>query len=71
MEEQADDLLKHLEVEGKQIAKCRKLLSDLILSGDKINCSRVMSLCSRLNAHISAFDKIDEQLTELEKLCSL
>lgn len=71
MEEQADDLLIHLEVEGRQIAECRKLLSDLILSSDKINCSKMLSLCSKLNAHISAFDQINEQLTELEKLCHL
>lgn len=69
MEEQAENLLMHLEAEGRQIAKCRKLLSDLVHSGEVIDCSQMLLLCNNLNMHISSFDQINEQLTELENAC--
>lgn len=66
MEEQQEKLLKQLETEGQQIAKYRKLMLDLARSGKKIDCSRMLHICNKLNNHISSFDRINDQLVELE-----
>lgn len=66
MEEQQENLLKQLETEGQQIAKYRKLMLDLARSGQKIDCSRMLHICNKLNKHISSFDRINDQLVELE-----
>lgn len=66
MEEQQENLLKQLEAEGRQIAKYRKLMLDLAHSGKKIDCSRMLHICNKLNHHISSFDRINNQLVELE-----
>ncbi|MBR1865664.1 MAG: hypothetical protein IJ801_04080 [Lachnospiraceae bacterium] len=66
MEEQADKLLIHLEGEGRKIADYRKQILDLIQAGDQIDCSQMLLLCNKLNEHISSFDKINEQLINLE-----
>lgn len=71
MEEQADNLVMQLEAEGQEIAKCRKLILDMLQSGQKIDCSRMLSLCNHLNEHISTFDEISEQLDTLENDFSL
>ena len=70
MDTQIDDFLLYLEREGVHIADCRKKLSDLILSGDKIDTDLMLSLCNKLNDHISSFDQINEQLIALENSCS-
>ena len=66
MEEQQENLLRQLETEGQQIAKYRKLMLDLARSGKKIDCSRMLHICRKLNKHISSFDEINNQLIELE-----
>lgn len=66
MEEQEDKLLMHLEGEGQKIAEYRKQISNLMNSGDQIDCSQMLLLCNKLNEHISSFDEISEQLIHLE-----
>lgn len=66
MEEQQENLLRQLETEGQQIAKYRKLMLDIARSGKKIDCSRMLHICRKLNKHISSFDEINNQLIELE-----
>ena len=66
MEEQQEQLLKQLEVEGLLIAKHRKRMFDLVRSGRKINCSKMMHICNSINKHISSFDNISNQLIALE-----
>lgn len=69
MEEEAENLLKQLETEGQKIAKYRKLILNLTLSGEVIDCSRMTHLCNQLNEHISSFDKIDNLLVKLDTIC--
>ena len=69
MEEHADNLLVQLESEGQKIANYRKSISDLIHSGNAIDCSKMLQLCNKLNEHISSFDEINEQLIQLEEAC--
>ena len=66
MEERQEKLLQQLEAEGKQIAKYRKHLLDLVKSGQFINCSKMLQICNELNTHISSFDQINDQLIALE-----
>lgn len=66
MEEQQEELLQQLEAEGKNIAKYRKHLLDLVNSEQLINCSKILHICNELNTHISSFDQINDQLIALE-----
>lgn len=68
MEEKEEALLAELESEGKQIAKYRKKLINLINSGKKINSSRLTIICECMNQHIGAFDKISAELTVIEAI---
>lgn len=68
MEERQEKLLQQLEAEGKQIAKYRKHLMDLVKSGQLINCSKMLHFCNELNTHISSFDKINDQLIALDTI---
>lgn len=69
MEEQEEYLLRQLETQGKKIAKYRKLLTKFSHSSQPIDCSRMLHICHQLNKHIAAFDRINQQLVELEAAC--
>ncbi len=69
MEEQEEYLLTQLEAQGKKIAKYRKQLTELTYSSQPINCSLMLKICNRLNRHIAAFDRINQQLLELDAVC--
>lgn len=69
MEEQEEYLLRQLESQGKKIAKYRKLLTKFLYSSQPIDCSRMLHVCHQLNKHIAAFDRINQQLVELEAAC--
>ena len=66
MERRQENLLTQLETEGMEIARCRKKISDLKHSKGAINYSQLQDIHTRLNKHISSFDKISQQLIELE-----
>ncbi|MGN0154308.1 MAG: hypothetical protein ACI4A3_07640 [Lachnospiraceae bacterium] len=68
MEELQEKLLQQLETEGQQIAKYRKSLLDIVSSGKKIDCSKMMHICNCLNKHISSFDRINDELVKLESI---
>lgn len=68
MEEREEMLLQQLEAEGRQIARCRKTLSDIIDSGRKINCPKLITICKSLNEHIGVFDKINDELSRIEAI---
>lgn len=61
-------LLKQLEREGREIAHYRMELSNMINSGNKINCSKLLRICRKLNEHIESFDQIDMELSYSEKV---
>ena len=68
MEKHEEALLHQLETEGKEIAQCRMEIKNIIYSGKKINCSALLRICKRLNSHIEAFDKIDDELSRSEAI---
>lgn len=61
-------LLQQLEHEGKEIARNRKELSKIINSGNRINCSKILRICRRINTHIDLFDQLDRELSNAENL---
>lgn len=68
MEKREEILLQQLEDEGKKIAGYRSELSELINSGSRINCSKLLGICTNLNRHIDIFDKIDAELSQSENI---
>lgn len=68
MEKHEEILLEQLEAVGKEIAKCRNELTEMINSGSRINCSRLVRICRQLNEHIDIFDKIDAELSNSENI---
>ena len=68
MEKHEEILLQQLEAVGTEIAKCRYELSEIINSGNRINCSRLIRVCKHLNEHIDIFDKIDAELSNSENI---
>lgn len=68
MEEHEELLLQQLESEGEEIAKHRKALYEIINSGRKINCAKLLGICKHLNEHIAAFDRIDAELSRSETI---
>ncbi len=70
MEKHEEILLQLLENEGKEIARHRKELLKIINSGKRINCSKILKICRRINAHIDLFDQLDRELSDSENLIS-
>ncbi|MBR1598452.1 MAG: hypothetical protein IJ661_06075 [Lachnospiraceae bacterium] len=66
MEKHEEALLQQLEAEGKEIAKYRLDIKNIVYSGKKINLSAMLRVCRTLNSHIEAFDKIDDELSKSE-----
>lgn len=64
-------LLRQLEREGREIARYRMELSNMINSGNKIDCSKLLRICRKLNEHIEEFDRIDTELSYSEKIIAM